>query len=182
MPTSYNVATISKLFGISERRVQQLARDGVIPKPEKNQYELVGCVRAYIDYLQKRAFGKGVAPQDTHLERARLIKAQADMAEIDLAIKTGSLVAVETIESDWSQMVSSCRSKLLAIPSKAAYQISGLEEVVEIEKFLKRTINDALSELADYEIYDTRDLSESIETNDDALDTATGTDGKPVGG
>ena len=82
MPTSYPVSTISKLFGISERRVQQLAQDGIIPKPEKNQYELVGSVRSYINYLQQRAFGKGVGTQDTFVERARLLKAQADMAEI----------------------------------------------------------------------------------------------------
>ena len=77
MATSYPVSTIAKLFGLTERRVQQLAQEGIIPKPEKNQYELVGSVRSYIDYLQQRAFGKGAVPQDTHLERARLLKAQA---------------------------------------------------------------------------------------------------------
>ena len=33
MPTMYPVTTIAKLFGVSERRVQQYAQDGIIPKP-----------------------------------------------------------------------------------------------------------------------------------------------------
>jgi phage terminase Nu1 subunit (DNA packaging protein) len=181
MPTAYPVSTIAKLFGISERRIQQLAQDGIIPKPEKNQYELVGCVRAYINYLQQRAFGKGVAPQDTHLERARLLKAQADMAEIDLAQKTGELVTVERVEADWLTMVSACRAKLLSIPTKSAYQVSNLKDTHEIEKFLKRTIHEALTELANYEP-DEEDISESFEDGDGVVDATAGTDGEPVGG
>ncbi len=180
MPTSYPVTTIAKLFGITERRVQQLAQEGIIPKPEKNQYELVGCVRGFINYLQQRAFGKGVAPQDTHLERARLLKAQADMAEIELAERTGALVTVERVETDWLEMVTACRAKMLSIPTKTAYQIAHLENPQEIEKFLKRTIYEALAEMAAYE--SDEDLSDSIEDGDDGLDAATTTDSEPVGG
>ncbi len=181
MPTSYPVTTIAKLFGITERRVQQLAQEGVIPKPEKNQYELIGCVRSYIDYLQQRAFGKGVTPQDTHLERARLLKAQADMAEIELAERTGALVTVERVEVDWLEMVTACRAKMLGIPTKTAYQIAHLENPQEIEKFLKRTIYEALAEMAAYES-DTEDLSDSIADGDEGVDAAAGTDGEPMGG
>lgn len=181
MPTSYPVSTIAKLFGISERRVQQLAQEGMIPKPEKNQYELVGCVRSYINYLQQRAFGKGIGPQDTHLERARLLKAQADMAELDLAEKLGELVSVERVEADWLAMVSACRAKLLSIPTKSAYQVSNLKDTHEIEKFLKRTIHEALSELANYEANE-EDIRTSFEDGDGGVDAATGTDGEPVGG
>ena len=181
MPTSYPVSTIAKLFGLTERRVQQLARDGVIPKPEKNQYELIGSVRSYIEYLQQRAFGKGVAPQDTHHERARLIKAQADMAEIDLAERTGQLVTVERIEADWIQMVTACRAKLLGIPTKTAYQIANLKDPEEVEKFLKRTIHEALLELANYETED-EDLQAVESDGDESVDSTTGTDSEPVGG
>lgn len=181
MATTYPVSTIAKLFGLSERRVQQLARDGIIPKPEKNQYELVGSVRAYINYLQQRAFGQGVSPQDTHLERARLLKAQADMAEIELAERTGALVTVERVQTDWLAMITACRAKLLGIPTKTAYQISNLSDTHEIEKFLKRTIHEALTELAAYES-DDEDISADDEDGDEGMDTATGTDGEPVGG
>lgn len=175
MPTSYPVSTIAKLFGLTERRVQQLARDGIIPKPEKNQYELIGCVRSYINYLQQRAFGKGAAPQDTHFERARLLKAQADMAEIELAERTGLLVTVERIEADWVQMVTACRAKLLGIPTKTAYQIANLKDPEEVEKFLKRTIHEALLELANYETED-EDISADDGECEQGMDSSAGTD------
>ena len=180
MPTMYPVTTIAKLFGVSDRRVQQYAQDGIIPKPVNGQYELVGCVRGIINYLQQRAFGKGVAPQDTHLERARLLKAQADMAEIELAERTGALVTVERVETDWLEMVTACRAKMLGIATKTAYQIAHLENPQEIEKFLKRTIYEALAEMAAYE--SDEDLSDSIEDGDDGLDAAAAADGEPVGG
>ena len=139
MPTSDPVSTIAKLFGLTERRVQQLARDGVIPKPEKNQYELIGSVRSYIEYLQQRAFGKGAAPQDTHHERARLLKAQADMAEIDLAERTGELVTVERIEADWIQMVTACRAKRFCSwdywPTTWSFRTAIAASVIQISRF-----------------------------------------------
>lgn len=182
MPTMYPVTTIAKLFGISERRVQQLAQDKVIPKAVRGQYDLIACVRAYIKYLQERAFGKSAAPQDTHLERARLLKAQADMAEIDLAERTGSLVTVDRVEADWMDMVSACRAKMLSIPTKTAYQIAHLENPQEIEKFLKRIINEALVEMASYETTnDDEELSSDLEEGDADLDATTGADGEPVG-
>lgn len=181
MPTSYPVTTIAKLFGISERRVQQLAQDGIIPKPDKNQYELVGSVRSYINYLQQRAFGKGVGTQDTHVERARLLKAQADMAEIELAERTGELVTVERVETDWLEMVTACRAKLLSIPTKTAYQIAHLENPQEIEKFLKRVIYEALTEMASYESED-ENISADDEDGEDGVDATAGADGESVGG
>ena len=181
MPTSYPVSTISKLFGISERRVQQLAQDGIIPKPEKNQYELVGSVRSYINYLQQRAFGKGVGTQDTFVERARLLKAQADMAEIELAERTGELVTVERVESDWLEMVTACRAKMLSIPTKTAYQIAHLENPEEIEKFLKRVIYEALTEMAAYESED-ENISADDEDGEEGVDASAAADGEPVGG
>ena len=180
MPTMYPVTTIAKLFGVSERRVQQYAQDGIIPKPVKGQYELVACVRGLINYLQQRAFGQGVAPQDTHLERARLLKAQADMAEIELAERTGKLVTVERVETDWSEMVTACRAKMLSIPTKTAYQIAHLENPQEIEKFLKRIIYEALAEMAAHD--SDEDISADDEDGDVGLDATAGADGEPVGG
>ena len=39
------IGVIAKLLDLSERRVQQLSREGVIPKAERGQYDLIGSVR-----------------------------------------------------------------------------------------------------------------------------------------
>ena len=75
MTTSYPVSTIAKLFGLTERRMQQLAHDGIIPKPEKNQYELVGSVRAYI----RKSLGGPAAGVQMDDAGNRLMKMQPSM-------------------------------------------------------------------------------------------------------
>lgn len=175
---SYPVSTIAKLFNLTERRVQQLAKDGVIPKANKGKYELVACVQGYIHYLQERAMGKDSAPQDTYTERARLLKAQADKTELEVGTLKGKLLQIEQVESSWATMVTSCRSRLLTIPSKSAHQIAALNEPQEIERFLKRTIYEALAELGKY---DNNEATTVDEQGDEPLLASTGTDSKPVG-
>nr|BDD46852.1 hypothetical protein 17 [bacterium] len=174
---SYPVSTIAKLFNLTERRVQQLAKEGVIPKANKGKYELVPCVQGYIHYLQERALGKDAAPQDTYTERARLLKAQADKTELEVGTLKGNLIPIEQAETTWQGFVTACRARLLSIPAKSAHQIITLKEVKEIERFLKRNITEALAELAAYEP-DTPSNSEGSEE----LCSATGTDSEPVVG
>lgn len=179
MQILHKVAVIARFLNLTERRVQQLARDGIIPKPEKGKYDLVRCVQRYVQYLQERAYGSADTPHDTHLERARLIKAQADKTELEVAQMRGQLVPIEIIEHDWMQHVSACRMRMLAIPSKCAFQITALKEPAEIERFLKHSIYEALTELAHD---DDETIPEAEEASAACVDAAAGTDGKPVGG
>jgi phage terminase Nu1 subunit (DNA packaging protein) len=177
MQILHKVAVIARFLNLTERRVQQLARDGIIPKAEKGKYDLVRCVQQYVRYLQDRAYGNADAPRDTHHERARLIKAQADKTELEVAALRNQLIPIETIEHDWMQQVSACRMRLLAIPSKSAFQIAALKQPTEIERFLKAAIYEALSELAHDE-----PLPEADAESAPSVDAAAGVDRKPVGG
>lgn len=181
--TRYPISTMAKVLNLTERRVQQLARDGIIPKPEKGKYDLIPCVIAYIKYLQERSVGKDAAPQDTHLQRARLLKAQAEKTELELATMRGNQVTVEQVEKDWMSMVTTVRSKLLAMPSKLAFQVITFDKPHEAETCIKRAVYETLTELADPNSYEGIDLLSEDEIDDDfGLDSATGADGEPVGG
>ena len=73
---------LSKVFDLSPRRVQQLARDGAIPKATRGKYPLIGAVRGYIQFLRQGSSG------DRYLSaRMRKIEADAASAEMDLAEK-----------------------------------------------------------------------------------------------
>lgn len=150
MAKSYPVSTIAKLFGITERRVQQLAREGIIPKPEKNQYALAGCVHAYVAYLRQCASGKNTNLHAVHQERARLLKAQADMAEIELAQKSKRLGKAPQVKADWQFMLDAWRTKLLVLPSEVELQLSNQKTADDIKDYLTHAIHEALNELAEY--------------------------------
>jgi len=77
------ITVIARLLDLSERRVQQLVRDGVIPKAERGRYELVGAVRGYVRYLRDLVLKSETGGADYASERARLVKARADLAEME---------------------------------------------------------------------------------------------------
>ncbi len=177
------VTTIATILNLTPTRVQQLAKDGVIKKSAHGQYELIATVQSYIRYLQERVHGGGGSKTsaDISTERARLLKGQADMIEMELEERTGQLIDIEKVENDWMTMVNACRSKLLGIPTKSAYQIAHLNDTHEIEKYLKRIIYEALDELATQEIDAEESLSEDDPEGDLGLDSATAIDSEPVG-
>ena len=84
--TKVSVQVIARLLMISERRVQQLANEGVIPRTETRRYNLEESVQAYIQFLQGKNVGRGMADEqiDFHEEKARLTKIQADKAQLEL--------------------------------------------------------------------------------------------------
>ena len=181
MQILHKVAVIARFLNLTERRVQQLAREGVLPKPEKGKYDLVRCVQTYVRYLQDRAYGSDVTAQDTHHERARLIKAQADKTELEVAAMRNALVAIEDVEADWLQHISACRMRLLALPTKTAFQIAVMTEPAEIERFLKHAVYEALTELTQRHDEPADTVPDDAAEGGARMDAAPGTDGKPVG-
>ena len=177
MATTYPVSTIAKLFNLTERRVQQLASQGIIPKAEKGKYDLITSTRAYIKYLQERATGKDIEPQDTHIERARLVKAQADKTELEVKTMTGEFIAAIDAEVFWSGLVATFRTRMLVLPSRCAKAILQLKSFNEIEQLLKEHVHEALSELSRYDPEHMQANQESSK----AGSTATRVKNKPVG-
>lgn len=147
---TYPVATIARLLLLTERRVQQLVKEGVIPKTERNRYELAPAVQGYIRYLQERMAGNTAAPADMHLEKSRLVKLQADKAQIELDHLNEVLVKTEDVAKEWENILTDMKSKVLSIPSKAAPLLSGQTEIHVIMDMLQKFVEEALLELSDY--------------------------------
>lgn len=94
---------IAELLNLTPRWVRQLAKDGVIPKPERGKYDVTGAVQGYVKYLQARADGRGVEGQDVHAERARLTRARARRAELEADALERSLLPFDEVVQAWQQ-------------------------------------------------------------------------------
>ncbi len=64
---------LSDFLMLTDRRVQQLKKDGVIIKIDRGQYDFLQSTQGYINFLRERAFG-GVANTDQHGEKTRLLQ------------------------------------------------------------------------------------------------------------
>ena len=172
MATSFNITAISKLLKLTERRIQQLAKDNIIPRAERGKYDLVSSVHGYIDFLKAKAGGDFTA-EDVIKNKNKLIKAKAELAEIEKMKATSELIPQEEVKSSWLELVHKLKQKLLSIPNKISPILVNIKNTNQIKLILQEKIYEALYEITS----DDRSVAKNNESNK----TATKSDNKPVG-
>ena len=146
------IGVIARLLDLSERRVQQLSREGVIPKAERGQYDLIGSVRGYVRYLRDQALKAQAGAPDYAAERARFIRARADLAEMEAEEKRRSLIAAEQIEAAWIAVLALLRTRLLALPDRLAPLAFEQSTVGDTRNLIRAAICEVLDDLAQPDI------------------------------
>lgn len=142
------VSDISKALQLSDRRVQQLVQAKILPEPVNGKYDLADCIRAYEKYLQERQNGNFEHDQVAQ-QKLRLLKAQAEKAELELEVLKGKYLDAEWVEFTWSDIVVTFRSRMLSIPGKLARSLAAAGgNFAKLEKILEDEIYDALLELS----------------------------------
>ena len=146
------IGVIAKLLDLSDRRVQQLSREGVIPKAERGQYDLIGSVRGYVRYLRDQAVKAQAGAPDYAAERARFIRARADIAEMEAEEKRRSLIAADQIEAAWIAVLALLRTRLLGLPDRLAPQVFERSTVGETRNLIRAVIREVLDDLAEPDV------------------------------
>jgi phage terminase Nu1 subunit (DNA packaging protein) len=148
-----NLATnqLAELLGLSARRIQQLAEEGVIIKAGRGRYKAAESIQNYIRFLQEKERSANEGEADYFKERALHEKAKREMAEIELAVIKGEIHRSEDVKVVMNDMIAAFRSKVLALPTKLAPQLAGKTEIPIVKELLNREIREALTELAEYD-------------------------------
>lgn len=187
---SVPVGTLARLLNLTEVRIQQLAKQGVVVKGERGRYDLWASIKGYVAFLQSRNIsrpGSGVAPteggevtgEDYQKHRARLYKAKADAAELEAALLRGRLHESDAVRKVTEDMISACRAKLLGVPRKAAGKVKGLTELAEIEATIEEPIIEALNELTQYD--PSRFTQQTLQDHQPTVEAPAEADGEPMG-
>lgn len=92
--------------------------------------------------------GKGFRARKMTEDEERLIKARADKVELEVELKRGDLIPAGDVEKEWVSMALSFRNKILALPTSLAQELADETNPRAVEKILKDSIFEALSELA----------------------------------
>ena len=144
---------LSEYLGLSDRRVRQLATQGVVIKSRRGRYDLKASVQGYINQL-KQGGGEGLEKIKVAKEAEQLKHEQAKRRLTELKVQKAErkLHAQEDVEYLWNSAAVSVKSRLTAIPTKIAPSLVGIEDRKEIQAILKREVDDALNELANYDI------------------------------
>ncbi len=151
MPT-VDVMRIASALNLEKRRVQQLVAEGM-PRAARGQYDPVKCMLWYIRYLQAALEKKSVPTADggyagEREERVRLLRADADLREIELAKQRGLLVALHDVEAELTDLVLTTKARIMAIPPRLAPELVGEHSRVMIQAKLEKACKEALAYLA----------------------------------
>ncbi len=175
--------TAAAHLDLSVTRFNDLVRQGVLPKDGRARFDIDAVRIAYIRHIRDIAGGKksGVDAPELTAERARLARAQADKAEMEVAALEGKLVPAESVEKIWTALATSFRSRMVAMPGKLAHQLAAIQNPAEAEAFIRKSIYEALDELSNFTPQQCGAAIDSPESSQPD-ETAATTQSEPVGG
>lgn len=147
----YPTRTIAKLFGVGDRHIQQLTKDGVLPAtetPNGRQYDLVPTIQAYIRYLRDAAHGKTGSEREQELKQQKL---EADIAlketqneyhQLKMDIASGKYIPVEEATLDYARFFVAFKKFALSMPGRLVSRIGGVVEPTEARRIEKELQGD----------------------------------------
>ncbi|WP_040663674.1 hypothetical protein [Oscillibacter ruminantium] len=161
-----NAAALAECFGVTKRRVQMMADEGIVVRIRRGKYDLGQSVKNYIDYMAKA----GKSKEEKALDDIRADHERVKMRKTELTVKRleGQMHLASDVERLWGNMAETVKSRMLGIPVKLAPQVTGLTDTAEIQNMMQKEITDALNEVSGYDPADYDDYEPEDEENEDS--------------
>lgn len=142
---------IASLLGVTERRLQQLAQQGFIPKSERGLYPLIGSVQGYISYLKQRQ-----SSANRSSSHQRLATAQANKVEMENKARANEYILRDQVHEVLSIVFTSLVAAHEAIPGRTANEYASITDAAIIQarqqdelRRVRAVIADALDQFAE---------------------------------
>jgi terminase small subunit / prophage DNA-packing protein len=136
---------LARFFNKNERTIQRWHEQG-LPRHGEGK----GCYYVWAEVLPWYvAFVSGSTGGDSEnmSHKNRLEKVKADDAELDFAVKRGTLLVATKVREQWANECAAMRGRLLSIPAMAALKIDASHSQAQREEIIRRDIYEALENL-----------------------------------
>jgi len=146
-------ADLAALAGVSARHIRRLG----LPKMGRNAYRLGDAFAALLEGLSG-----GDAGAELTKERVRLVKAQADKAEMEYALARSEIAPVRDFERATAKLMAAIRANILNVPARAVLQLLGETDETTFKARLRAELVLALeqSAQAEFDLDDDEDEGE----------------------
>ena len=122
--TTVSAAVLGDMFGVSDRRIRQMAEEGIVARAAKGRYKLVDSIKNYLLTVKLAAEGVGVdlADGEINLEEEKGLheRVKRHISELKLQIMKGGLHKAQDVEIVMTDMLVAFKTRMMNIPSKVA--------------------------------------------------------------
>ena len=144
------------------RTIENWAAAGNVRQNDQGKYGLISAFRYQLESLEVKLARTKLqlteatdrASEETKDIRERKLMAEADKEEALARIKKleadkleGKFVDAEEVLTAWQNAIANAKAKLINIPAKLAWELSGLDKPEDIQARLAHVIDEALIEL-----------------------------------
>ena len=149
--TNVSKKQISELFRVHINTVDNWCKAGLPYRKEAREYrfDLADVIAWHHNFISNIA---GDIPSLVEAKRRRE-HYQAELKRLQLETAEGDLVRTDLLMTAWLPIITTMRSKLLALPSRLTPLLFGCQTKGEIHASLKKYIYEALEELGDEQSY-----------------------------
>lgn len=163
-----NTATIAKLFGVTTRQIQKLAKAGTIPATATDpyQFDLLPTIQAYIRWLQERVDARQTKSDAALAAEGRKMAADADLkgtkaklAELQLRELEAKMHRAEDVAAMTDDLLLVIRAKIEELPGLLAGPVTQATTAAEASAVIQAECWRVLNELAAYK-YDPEDYEQ----------------------
>ena len=139
---------LARLLDIQPKSVAGLVARGM-PHEARGQYDVGRCFAWYVRYLHSQLNARGITEEEKtsginlRVERHRLLKAQADLSELELHERRGKIIPIAVYEKLLIGWVITIRQRVLALPARLASMLVGLDRRA-IQDVIERECRDLL--------------------------------------
>ncbi len=130
------------------RSINLHVKNDGMPRVARGEYDMVAVVHWYIAYLKAEITRARRGDESEQQARARLVKATANLREIELAKESGLLIEADSIRELLEKIVTSFKTKMLAIPTKLPQRLVVCKGIPAMKEILEAEIYEALNELS----------------------------------
>jgi phage terminase Nu1 subunit (DNA packaging protein) len=149
---------LAALVDLTPRRIRQLATEGKLVRVGRNRFKLGDSVRALLAEAAENNEGS-----ELQKERLRKLRAEATMAELELAEQTRLVARIDEFQRAWEARWTLVRTNVLNVPQRAVLRLLGEHSETTFKHTLREELVTALKTAAESKI----DLSEDEDEDHD---------------
>jgi phage terminase Nu1 subunit (DNA packaging protein) len=148
MPQLVSYEDLARVMDVQPKSIAGLVAKGM-PHEARGQYDVGRCLAWYVRYLHAQMNARGITEEERssgvnlRVERHRLLKAQADLSELDLLERRGKIIPIMVYEKLLVGWVITIRQRVLSLPGRLSSMLVGLDRR-GIQELIDRECRDML--------------------------------------